>query len=147
MILCEKSEQWIIEKYNSGYWNGLVIRIALNQFRGKRTRFEKLYHTPIGLVDVNDTIPDNPTELINEYLFQSIDDVVQNYEWYESKIWELYCNGKAEWNIKPRSARSISRATGISRQEILKIVNATKEKVNERFIDNYSDRIDGIDFC
>lgn len=147
LILLEKSDEWIIEKYNSGYWEGLIYRIALNQFRGNRTRFEKLYHTPIGMFDVDESIPDNQSAEIKEYLHQSIEDVVGNYEWYETKIFELYCNGKAEWNIKPRSARSISRATGISRQEILKVVNEIKQKANERFIDNYSDSIDGIDFC
>jgi len=57
---------------------------------------------------------------------------------FQKKIWKLYSEGGE--NIKARSCRSISRATGISRHEILRVVNDIKEKANkwyeqyERFI-------------
>jgi len=147
LILCEKSDEWIEEKYNSGYWNGFVIRIALNQVYGKRTSFEKSYLRPIALYEVNEFIEQPTTEEINEYLHQSIEAVTKDLEWYEFKIWQLYRDGDKDKGIKPRSARSISKVTGISRQEILKVINDIKEKANEYFISHFGHSIDGIDFC
>lgn len=147
LILCEKSDEWIEEKYNSGYWNGFVIRIALNQVYGKRTSFEKGYLRPIALYEVNEFIEQPTTEEINEYLHQSIEAVTNDLEWYEFKIWQLYRDGDKDKGIKPRSARSISKVTGISRQEILKVINDIKEKANEYFISHFGNSVDGIDFC
>lgn len=147
LILLEKSDEWIIEKYNSGYWNGFVIRIALNQVYGKRTSFEKGYLRPIALYEVNEFIEQPTTEEINEYLHQSIEAVTNDLEWYEFKIWQLYRDGDKDKGIKPRSARSISKVTGISRQEILKVINDIKEKANEYFISHFGHCVDGIDFC
>lgn len=147
LILCEKSDEWIEEKYNSGYWNGFVISIALNQVYGKRTSFEKGYLRPIALYEVNEFIEQPTTEEINEYLHQSIEAVTNDLEWYEFKIWQLYRDGDKDKGIKPRSARSISKVTGISRQEILKVINDIKEKANEYFISHFGHSIDGVDFC
>ena len=147
LILCEKSDEWILEKYNSGYWNGFVIRIALNQVYGKRTSFEKGYLRPIALYEVNEFIEQPTSEEIKEYLHQSIEAVTNDLEWYEFKIWQLYRDGDKDKGIKPRSARSISKVTGISRQEILKVINDIKEKANEYFISHFGNSVDGIDFC
>ena len=147
LILCEKSNEWIEEKYNSGYWNGFVIRIALNQVYGKRTSFEKSYLRPIALYEVNEFIEQPTHQEINEYLHQSIEAVTNDLEWYEFKIWQLYRDGDKDKVIKPRSARSISKVTGISRQEILKVINDIKEKANEYFISHFGHSIDWIDFC
>lgn len=147
LILCEKSDEWIEEKYNSGYWNGFVIRIALNQVYGKRTSFEKGYLRPIALYEVNEFIEQPTSEEIKEYLHQSIEAVTNDLEWYEFKIWQLYRHGDKDKGIKPRSARSISKVTGISRQEILKVINDIKEKANEYFISHFGHCVDGIDFC
>ena len=148
LILCEKSDEWILEKYNSGYWNGFVIRIALNQLYGKRTSFEKGYLRPIALIDIdNISVEQTTSEEVKEYLHQSIEAVTKDLEWYELKIWQLYRDGDKDKGIKPRSARSISKVTGISRQEILKVINEIKEKANEYFISHYGHSIDGIDFC
>lgn len=147
LILCEKSDEWVEEKFNSGYWNGFVIRIALNQVYGKRTSFEKSYLRPIALYEVNEFIEQPTHQEINEYLHQSIEAVTNDLEWYEFKIWQLYRDGDKDKGIKPRSARSISKVTGISRQEILKVINDIKEKANEYFISHFGHSIDGIDFC
>ena len=141
--MCEKSDEWILEKYNSGYWNGFIIRIALNQFYGKRTNFEKLYLTPIGLFDIDNEVEEINDEIITEYLFECIESVTKDLDWYENKIWQLYSKGDESKGIKARSARSISKVTGISRQEILKVINEIKEKANEYFIINYGDSVDG----
>ena len=51
LILCEKDDKWIEDKYASGYWEGFIIRIVMNQFYGKYTNFAKNYINPIGYVD------------------------------------------------------------------------------------------------
>jgi len=113
---------------------------------GKRTSFEKSYLRPIALYEVNEFIEQPTHQEINEYLHQSIEAVTNDLEWYEFKIWQLYRDGDKDKGIKPRSARSISKVTGISRQEILKVINDIKEKANEYFISHFGHSIDGIDF-
>ena len=53
VILCEKDDEWIEEKYNSGYWEGFIIRIIFNQYYGKRTNFAKCFINPIGTEDID----------------------------------------------------------------------------------------------
>jgi len=138
LILCEKDHVWIEEKYNSGYWEGYIIKITMNQFYGRRTRFEKYYHQPIGLYEVDEMEDENTIDIRTEFMNLAIAAVVKDLDWYQRKIWKLYSEGGE--NIKARSCRSISRATGISRHEILRVVNNIKEKANkwyeqyERFI-------------
>lgn len=129
LILCEKDDQWIEEKYNSGYWEGFIIKITMNQFYGRRTRFEKYYHQPIGLYDVEDVVDSSTVDIRKEFMNFAIAAVVKDLDWYQKKIWKLYSTGGE--NIKARSCRSISRATGISRHEILRVVNEIKEKAND----------------
>lgn len=148
LILCEKSDEWIEEKYNSGYWEGFIIRICLNQFYGRRTNFEKYYKNPIGLEDTdNIEIVDDQDYMYRETLYQTIEAVIESKDWYEQKIWTLYSEGDKTKDIKPRSARSISRATEISRQEILRVINEIKKEINERLVNHFG-LIDDIDyFC
>jgi hypothetical protein len=80
--------------------------------------------------------------MYKEALYSTIDDIVSSKEWYEQKIWTLYCEGDTKLEIKPRSARSISRATDISRQEILRVINTIKKEINERLVANFGDSID-----
>jgi len=138
VILCEKDSEWIESKYASGYWEGIVIRICLNQFYGKRTTFDKHFKQPIGLYDTEDVqIPYIEEKLYNEYFYLSIEQVVKKCDWYETRIWQLYSKGDKDKGIKPRSARSISRVTEISRQEILRVINTIKQKANDHFTTNY----------
>ena len=138
VILCEKDSEWIESKYASGYWEGIVIRICLNQFYGKRTTFDKNFKQPIGLYDTEDVqIPYIEEKLYNEYFYLSIEQVVKKCDWYETRIWQLYSKGDKDKGIKPRSARSISRVTEISRQEILRVINTIKQKANDHFTTNY----------
>jgi len=131
LIICEKDEEWIIEKYNSGYWEGLVIRIVVNQAYGQYTRFNKLFKQEPMLDSSKLEIPDHDVDYRKEILHYCIDIVLRDYDWYHTKIWKLYSEGGR--NIKPKSARSISRATGISRHEIDKVINEIKYKANKQF--------------
>jgi hypothetical protein len=148
LILCEKDDKWIEEKYTSGYWEGFIIRIGLNQFYGKRTNFQKNYLAPIGLYDIVEV--EEITTFDSHYremLHLAIEEVVESRDWYEQKIWTLYAEGDKTKDIKPRSARSISRATDISRQEILRVINTIKKEINARLISDFGDSIDEFDFC
>jgi hypothetical protein len=120
-----------------------VIRICLNQYYGKYTNFSKNFVRPIGLYDTEgvEIIEENDS-MYKEALYSTIDDIVSSKEWYEQKIWTLYCEGDTKLEIKPRSARSISRATDISRQEILRVINTIKKEINERLVANFGDSID-----
>ena len=141
--MCEKTDEWIEDKYKSGYWEGFVIRICLNQFYGKYTNFSKSFIRPIGLYDTDNLeIIEESDTMLKEALYSTIDDVVSRKEWYEQKIWTLYCEGDTKLEIKPRSARSISRATDISRQEILRVINNIKKEINEQLVTNFGDSID-----
>lgn len=144
LILCEKDSEWVEEKYTSGYWEGIIIKIVFNQFYGKRTRFEKYFHIPVALHDIHSCeISEEEGIIYQEFLWNSIEAVTKDFDWYARKIWTLYCEGDVEKEIKPRSARSISRVTGISRQEVLRVINDTKLKANEYFITHYRHLIDG----
>ena len=148
VILCEKPTQWIEEKYSSGYWEGIVIRICLNQFYGKRTTFDKHFKQPIGLYDTDEVqIASIDDSKYQEYLFKSIEQVVAKCDWYETRIWQLYSKGDTDKGIKPRSARSISRVTGISRQEILRVIKSIKIQANEHFITHYRHIVLGDTIC
>lgn len=115
----------------------------MNQYYGKYTNFSKNFIRPIGLYDTEgvEIIEENDS-MYKEALYSTIDDVVSRKEWYEQKIWTLYCEGDTKLEIKPRSARSISRATDISRQEILRVINTIKKEINERLVANFGDSID-----
>lgn len=143
LILLEKDDDWILEKYESGYWNGIVIRIALNQCFGDYTNFNKYIKQTPAYYDIQQFNIVSETQIDQEYFWKSIETVIQELEWYPKKIFELYRFGDEENNIKPRSARSISKATGISRQEILKVINEIKEKANDHFINNHRDIVGG----
>jgi len=146
LILCEKDDRWIEDKYTSGYWEGIVIRICLNQFYGKRTNFDKLYKQPIGMYDTDEIQIESEQETnYKEYFYKSLEAILKNTEWYEARIFELYSNGDKDKGIKPRSARSISRITGISRQEILRVIKEIKNKANEHFNTNYRHLVIGTD--
>ena len=132
LILCEKSEAWIVEKYNSGYWAGFVSRIILNQYYGKRTSFEKNFLRPIALEDTSEVQIECEDEPYTEFHQESIDAVLEKCDWYEQRIWELWSKG--DHNIRPRSARAIARVTDISRQEILRVVNELKIKINDEYL-------------
>lgn len=132
LILCEKSEAWIVEKYNSGYWAGFVSRIVLNQYYGKRTSFEKNFLRPIALEDTSEVQIQCEDEPYTEFHQESIDAVLEKCDWYEQRIWELWSKG--DHNIRPRSARAIARVTDISRQEILRVVNELKIKINDEYL-------------
>jgi hypothetical protein len=82
-------------------------------------------------------IPYIEENLYNEYFYLSIEQVVKKCDWYETRIWQLYSKGDKDKGIKPRSARSISRVTEISRQEILRVINTIKQKANDHFTTNY----------
>jgi hypothetical protein len=131
LILCEKTDEWVEEKYISGYWEGFVSRIILNQFYGKRTSFEKNFLRPIALEDTNEVQIEDMSEPYDESHFICIDLVVARLDWYEQRIWELWSKG--DHRIKPRSARAISRLTGISRQEILAVLKKIKEQINDEY--------------
>jgi hypothetical protein len=66
LILCEKTDEWVEEKYISGYWEGFVSRIILNQFYGKRTSFEKNFLRPIALEDTNEVQIEDMSEPYDE---------------------------------------------------------------------------------
>ena len=80
-----------------------------------------------------------------EYFYKSLEAILKNTEWYEARIFELYSNGDKDKGIKPGSARSISRITGISRQEILRVIKEIKQKANEHFNTNYRHLVIGTD--
>jgi hypothetical protein len=133
-IICEKDQAWVVEKYNSGYWQGIIIRTIFNQHYGQRTEFYKNYHRPIGTEDVDNIelyAEDYDFEL-DQYITNKhlvLESLKDHLDWYHRKIWNLYIYGNQDKGIKPRSARSISKQTGISRHEILRIVNYCKNYI------------------
>ena len=138
LIICEKSDEWIEEKYNSGYWQGIIIRTIINQMYGKWTDFSKQHLQPIGLEDLDGIELEETTDVTLEFMYYSIEQVVKEHEWYIQKIWSLYAEGDDNLNIKPRSARSIHRVTGISRHEILRVIKLIKEQAQQYYDDNFS---------
>jgi hypothetical protein len=146
VILCEKDEAWIVDKYQSGYWEGFIVRIILNQYYGKRTEFSKKHLTIIGEEDVDDI------ELIDEgydekedkrhrFKARALELTLSRLDWYHNRIWDLYANGDEEKGIKRYSARSINKVTGISRHEILKVIKIVQEKTNKLYNSRYAYRV------
>lgn len=138
LIICEKSDEWIEEKYNGGYWQGIIIRTIINQMYGKYTDFNKLFVQPIALEDVSEIDVIQSEEVSNEFMHYSIDQVIKQHEWYYQKIWSLYAEGDEELKIKPRSARAINRVTGISRHEVLRVIKLIKEQAKQYYDINFS---------
>lgn len=146
VILCEKDEAWIIEKYNSGYWEGLIVRIVLNQYYGRYTEFAKKHLTVIGEEDIDniELIDESYNETQDkEHRFKerALELTLKRLDWYHNRIWDLYANGDEEKQIKRFSARSINRATGISRHEILKVIKTVHELTNKLYKSRYAYRI------
>ena len=85
-------------------------------------------------------------EPYTEHHQEAIDAVLEKCDWYESRIWELWSKG--DDNIRPRSARAIARVTDISRQEILRVVNELKIKINDEYlVRNYRSQLLSNHFC
>ena len=146
VILCEKDEEWIKDKYNSGYWEGFIVRIVLNQYYGRYTEFAKKHLNPIGEEDIDniELIEDNYNERADkEHRFKerALELTLSRLDWYHNRIWDLYANGDEEKGIKRMSARSINRVTGISRHEILKVIKTVTEKTNQLYNSRYAYRI------
>jgi hypothetical protein len=143
VILCEKDDEWIEEKYNSGYWEGFIIRIIFNQYYGKRTNFAKCFINPIGTEDIdNIEIEEDDYEIQGDLMLLCIDRVLKDLDWYHQKIWQLYRHGDEEKGIQRMNARSINRSTGISRHEIWRVLKLIKESANKLYTDKYAKHFD-----
>ena len=143
VILCEKEDEWIEEKYNSGYWEGFIIRIIFNQYYGKRTNFAKCFINPIGTEDIdNIEIEADDYEIQGDLMLLCIDRVLKDLDWYHQKIWQLYKEGDQEKGIQRMNARSINRSTGISRHEIWRVLKLIKESANKLYTEKYAKHFD-----
>ena len=143
VILCEKDEAWIEEKYHSNYWEGFIIKIIFNQYYGKRTNFTKCFINPIGTEDIdNIELIENEYEIQGDLMLLCVDEVMSRLDWYHNKIWYLYRNGDKEKGIAPFNARSINRGTGISRHEIWRVLKLIKEQANEIYETKYAKHFD-----
>ena len=143
VILCEKDDEWIEEKYNSGYWEGFIIRIIFNQYYGKRTNFAKCFINPIGTEDIdNIEIEEDDYEIQGDLMLLCIDRVLKDLDWYHQKIWQLYKEGDKEKGIQRMNARSINRSTGISRHEIWRVLKLIKESANKLYTEKYAKHFD-----
>jgi hypothetical protein len=143
IILCEKDDTWIEEKYNSGYWEGFIIRIIFNQYYGKYTNFAKNFINPIGMEDVDNLeIESDDYEIMSDLMLLCVDEVIAKLDWYHTKIWQLYTKGDDTLNIAPFNARSINRGTGISRHEIWRVLKLIKEQANDIYNKKYAKHFD-----
>ena len=143
VILCVKEDEWIEEKYNSGYWEGFIIRIIFNQYYGKRTNFAKCFINPIGTEDIdNIEIEEDDYEIQGDLMLLCIDRVLKDLDWYHQKIWQLYKEGDKEKNIQRMNARSINRSTGISRHKIWRVLKLIKESANKLYTEKYAKHFD-----
>ena len=143
VILCEKDDEWIEEKYNSGYWEGFIIRIIFNQYYVKRTNFAKCFINPIGTEDIdNIEIEEDDYEIQGDLMLLCIDRVLKDLDWYHQKIWQLYKEGDKEKGIQRMNARSINRSTGISRHEIWRVLKLIKESANKLYTEKYAKHFD-----
>jgi hypothetical protein len=143
VILCEKDDEWIEEKYKSGYWEGYIIRIIFNQFYGKWTNFAKNYINSIGTEDIdNIEIEEEDYNFQSDTMLLCVKEVVAELDWYHNKIWHLYTNGDEGKSIAAFNARSINRGTGISRHEIWRVLNLIKIKSNELYKKKYAKHFD-----
>jgi hemoglobin-like flavoprotein len=143
VILCEKDNTWIEDKYNSGYWEGYIIRIIFNQYYGKYTHFAKNFINPIGTVSLNNLNVEVEEYQINgDLMLLSVQEVIANHDWYHTKIWQLYTKGDQSLNIAPFNARSINRGTGISRHEIWRVLKLIKEQANDIYNKKYAKHFD-----
>ena len=138
LILCEKKEEWIQEKYNSGYWKGFIIRIIFIQYYGKGTQFTKYFKDPIGRESLeNIEIQNEEYEIQNDLMQLCVDKIVKELDWYHNKIWVLYRDGDISNNITQMNVRSINRSTGISRHEIWRVIKMVKEKAIQLYEQKY----------
>jgi len=143
VILCEKDDEWIEEKYKSGYWEGYIIRILFNQFYGKYTNFAKNHINPIGTENIDNLeVEQLEYDLKKDAMLLCINEVLKALDWYHNKIWQLYANGDDRKNIAAFNARSINRGTGISRHEIWRVLNLIKIKSNELYKKKYAKHFD-----
>jgi hypothetical protein len=143
LILCEKEDKWIEDKYASGYWEGYIIRIIFNQYYGKYTNFAKNYLNPIGLEDTDEIeLPADDYDISTDLMQLCVDRVVSELDWYHQTIWTLYRDGDETKSIAQMNARSLNRSTGISRHEIWRVIKLVKEKANELYNEKYGKYFD-----
>jgi hypothetical protein len=143
LILCEKDDKWIEEKYASGYWEGFVIRIVMNQYYGKYTSFAKGFLNPIGMEDVDQLeLPADEYNIQIDLMQLCVDKVVSELDWYHMTVWTLYRDGDKDKNVAQMNARSLNRSTGISRHEIWRVIKMVKEKATKYYEINYGKHFD-----
>jgi hypothetical protein len=143
LILCEKDDKWIEDKYASGYWEGFIIRIVMNQYYGKYTSFAKGFLNPIGLEDVDQLeLPADEYNIQSDLMQLCVDKVVSELDWYHMTVWTLYRDGDKEKNVAQMNARSLNRSTGISRHEIWRVIKMVKEKATKYYEDKYGKHFD-----
>ena len=138
LILCEKDDKWIDDKYASGYWEGFVIRIVMNQYYGKYTSFAKGFLNPIGMEDVDQLeLPADEYNIQSDLMQLCVDKVVSELDWYHMTVWTLYRDGDKEKNVAQMNARSLNRSTGISRHEIWRVIKMVKERATQLYEQKY----------
>ena len=137
LILLEMPESKLIHVHNEGYLQIFCYKIMKNQTNGKSQKFHKQIklQSDIDVFELEESMSE-----LKKYLVEEIDErdfeeeseiydnkvetvqrVLNANKWYERKIFELWSEGN--------SARKISRDTGISVREILRVIKFMKEQM------------------
>jgi len=126
-------EEKVNEIINHKDMRWYIIRIMVNQYHSKTSRYFKKYkrYYDYQVSDINDAItksrPDNikDKEVIEDRL-NWIEDKLKNLHWFDVEIFKLYYNNS-------HSLNSLSKATKINRNTIYHSINKVKKfLINEK---------------
>lgn len=131
LILLEKPESELMQVYNSGYIKWYIVRTLVNMVRSPRHPLHKQYA-------VFDSLPDEVENVLTESADDAIEqqgirceadasavlsDTLQRLYWYDARLFQLWC--------QKQSCRRISRQTGISHREVLRVINRIKKQIKQ----------------
>lgn len=114
-----------------------IVRATINQYRSSSSRYFKKYRKETTLHrKQNNTIKEHLTHLrnldltdvkeYNEEILQSIEDKLQNVEWFEKNCFAIYYGDELTLD-------SMSELTGISRNTLYRAIRDTRNYIQDEF--------------
>jgi hypothetical protein len=119
LVLCNLSEERLMQMHNDGYLKFYVIRTILNMIKSNDSGFYNKYRKVFEEVpNLPETVSDND---IMEEKYEKVEDFHDNLPFYEKNLLKYYI----QYNCK---AKKLSNDTGIPVRSIYDTINKIKRK-------------------
>lgn len=128
LIMMEMNREQLIHLYSTQRLKYYFVRVCMNEFRDKYSKFNKLYRHMDDVPQQLDTVAevqDEDNEYINriELYSRAVDEVISVLPWYDRELFRLY--------NQEGSMRKLANKTRIPVMSICNTINQVKSKIKQ----------------